>query len=381
VAESLGGLDLASWSDEIVHLLGRIGQEASSGTQWHQFTAARHLAREVWGFINVAVPDFEDVGWLACALNHPAGQLAEFWVHAAIHDRNTTGDAWVGVPAELASDLERLLSGADNRTKIAQVMIAARTHFFHHVDQSWCKRHVFPLFDWNDPDRAARCWDGHLNWGRFTERMLRDGFRQRYTQLIGHAGDFAADAGEQLRHHLAALTLFDLDADPLYWPMRIVTSTHPNLAVEWINQVAHLLDDLPPAAVEDQWVRWIRRYWQRRLDSDPVTLTATEASAMTAWVLRLTDAFAEGVRLALQHRAGLDAHGLLLHHLKRHVPTTPRPTADLLTHLLEGGTPAPFHYCYEAARSRWRCTHRASTFTTWSCRRQLKTDQGAAIQF
>jgi hypothetical protein len=75
------------------------------------------------------------------------------------------------------------------------------------------------------------------------------------------------------------------------------------------------MDRLPPEAVEHQWSRWIREYWQGRLDSVLTQMTHEEASAMSEWVLSLSDSIDDGVALVLSHSGGLGEHGDLLHRL------------------------------------------------------------------
>lgn len=110
------------------------------------------------------------------------------------------------------------------------------------------------------------------------------------------------------------------------------------------------MDRLPPEAVEHQWSRWIREYWQGRLDSVPTQMTHEEASAMSEWVLSLSDSIDEGVALVLSHSGGLGEHGDLLHRLDdERVQRAPGSFARLLGHLLRGTDP-PFWGGHDLSR-------------------------------
>jgi hypothetical protein len=85
--------------------------------------------------------------------------------------------------------------------------------------------------------------------------------------------------------------------------------------VEWMNQVAWMLKELPVEAVERQWQRWMRQYWQDRLDSIPAQLTAEEATALAAWAVYLTESIADGVSLATACPAGFSEYTDVLHDL------------------------------------------------------------------
>jgi Domain of unknown function (DUF4020) len=79
-----------------------------------------------------------------------------------------------------------------------------------------------------------------------------------------------------------------------------------------MSRVAWMLAKLPAEAVDQQWQRWMRQYWQNRLDSIPLQLTFNEASAMAAWIVYLTDSIENGVQIAQATPAGLGAHAELL---------------------------------------------------------------------
>jgi hypothetical protein len=92
------------------------------------------------------------------------------------------------------------------------------------------------------------------------------------------------------------------EVDPLPWIRTFTVTVQVGDRVEWMNQVAWMLDQLPDELVEHQWQRWMRQYWEDRLDSVPVQLTLEEASAMAAWVVHLTDSIKDGVGLATRLR-------------------------------------------------------------------------------
>ena len=65
---------------------------------WHDLASARHLARRLW-------PDEEVTGNVVSgndafleAINHPAGDLAEFWTKVTAAEWARQGDMWAGLP-------------------------------------------------------------------------------------------------------------------------------------------------------------------------------------------------------------------------------------------------------------------------------------------
>ena len=140
------------------------------------------------------------------------------------------------------------------------------------------------------------------------------------------------------------------EVDPLAWLHNFTIAVDIADRVEWMNQVAWMLKELPVDAVERQWQRWMRQYWQDRLDSIPVQLTAEEVSALATWAVYLSESIADGVNLATARPAALSEHTDLLGDLdENRLHRAPAEFAKLIAHLMRG-TLTPFWRCHELAR-------------------------------
>ena len=331
----------------VAHDLARLLAGESRSAEWHRSPEARHLASRVWAAIDVSQFDVDDDHWLARALSHPAGQLAHFWLNAVAADWRQAGDSWTGMSPETRTHLDGLLTGGDERTTMAEIIFAAQVLFFHLADRHWSEARVLPLLDWADPVRARRTWDGFLMRGRWNDPLLAAGLLEHYLDAAAHVGDFRDEHRRHLHRHLANLAIhseLDLSADG--WFRRLTTTGDLALRTGWMQQVAWLLSNLPEEAIEHQWQRWMRRYWEDRLASIPTQMTPEESSAMAGWVVYLGDSVAEGVSLATSHPGSLTEQSDLLHDLSRErVARAPAAMARLLAHLLRN-TQAPFHGGY-----------------------------------
>lgn len=349
VAEAVLGriaqLKLHEVVDEVTRMLS--GGNAGDGprTEWHRYETARELASAIWDALEAApVPDGID-DWLGRAINTPAGRLAEFWTHAVASDWKAAGDDWTGLSTPTRLRLEELLVGDDDRHAMAQVVLSSQVHFFFGADREWCEARVLPLFDWSDSGRAHRTWDGFLSWGRWNDQLLAAGLLEGYLVTAEHLDSLRDELRRQLAHHLGSVAVYS-QVEPLEWVRRLTRAVEEEFRVEWLRQVSRDLGRLPPDAVEEQWQRWLRAYWRGRLDSVPLALTTAESSAMAEWPLHLGESLSEAVEFALQHRAGLQEHGGVLHDLKDRVISAPQPLARLLAHLLSG-TELPFWGCHD----------------------------------
>ena len=349
ILNRLGDLETATIADELSQLLSGTGRGEGKETEWHRFSAARSLAADAWATLGDRPPAEEFEDWLLRALNHPAGQLAQFWVTAVAADWRSAGEGWRGLPEETRTQLENLLLGGGERTAMAEVILASQLWFFFGADRTWCEAFVLPLLDWTDEERALRTWHGYLTWGRWNDELLKAGLLTQYLAAAHHMDQLRDELRRQLSAHLAGMALSS-EIEPLEWMRTFTLTVGVADRVEWLSHVGWMLSRLPTEAVEHQWQRWMWRYWRDRLDSIPVELTLEEASAMAAWVIDLTDSLQGGVALAIEHPARLDEHTQILHELsdKRldRLDRAPAALARLLAHLLKGTHP-PFWGCYD----------------------------------
>jgi hypothetical protein len=349
ILQQLTNIDLHTATRSLSTLLAEGGQNDANPTKWFLYPAARQLAADMWLAIDIAQPPTDVDDWLGRAINHPAGRIAQFWLHAVAADWRAAGDHWAGIPLDTQAQLEVLLAGDDVRSALAEVILASQLPFFFSADESWCEAHVLPLLDWADPVRARRAWDGYLTWGRANDQLLTVGLLDYYVAATAHADAFRKDLRRQLWSHLAAVALFS-ELDPLMWTRSFTKTVEAAQRVEWMNQVTWTLDDMPTDAVEYQWQRWMRQYWQDRTGSIPLQLTFDEASAMAAWVTYLTESssIGEGVALTTARPAGLREHGGILHDLGDRIHHSPADFAKLIAHLLRS-TQSPFWECHDLA--------------------------------
>ena len=107
--ESIGDVldTIDSWDvDEIRQaassMLSNRGDQTNP-TPWHKSTRARHTARNLWPTLEVlgGVNGGNDL--LMETINHPTGDLAEFWTKVVQWEWTNAGDAWTGLPDEWQS--------------------------------------------------------------------------------------------------------------------------------------------------------------------------------------------------------------------------------------------------------------------------------------
>lgn len=305
-------------------------------TRWHRFERARRLATRLWPTSPTqgAITSGDDL--VMEAINHPAGDLAEFWIKVVQWEWSANQSTWQGLPPAIAEQLDVLVAASDRNGLLARTILSSQLHFFFGADRAWCQDHLLPLFDWGtDETNATAAWQGFLTWGRPNDGLLQAGLLDDYVESAKRSSGLAPDLQHQLAAHLASIAMHG-SPEPSSWLTRFVIEAPDELRATWAERIARALTELEPGESTLQWSRWIQAYWSGRNQSTPRPFTPQEASATAEWVIGLPGIRSEAIDLVLVSQASLDEHGHLLYRI-HDLELTPEATdwARLLTHVLK----------------------------------------------
>lgn len=304
-------------------------------TPWHQIERARHLAADLWPSSDVDGAIVSGADIVMEAINHPAGDLAEFWTKVVQWEWSENESTWDGLPDRVVAQLDRLALATDRNGLLARAFLASQLHFFFGADREWCEDRLLPLFDWTNEEEAAAAWQGFLTWGRWNDGLLQAGLLDAYMATAQHVEELPNGLRRQLAVHLTSIAMF-APVDPATWLTRFVGAASEDLRVSWAQEVGRALAQLEPGEAPGQWDRWIRAYWSGRNQSVPLPFTPAEASATAGWVVGLPGARKQAIDLVLGSDAELDQRGGFLYRLKDvDVAAEASDWARLLTHLLK----------------------------------------------
>lgn len=313
------------------------GGTQTNPTSWHWSMRSRRTASNLWptGEASGAISSGDDL--LMETINHPAGDLAEFWTKVVQREWTEAGDAWSGLPEDLTTELERMLLSNNHNGVLAGTFLASQLHFYFAADRGWASQWLLPLLVWSDNEEQARgAWQGFLTWGRVDDTLLSAGLLDALVQTTGRIGLTKSRLLHQLSTQLASVALFSA-IDPLVWLSDFVVTAPEEVRVSWADQIGRFLNELNDEEACTQWERWIVSYWAARVQSTPLALTKAEASAMARWLIGLTVRREEAVALLVQTPAGLPRSGGFLHRLRKiDVTCDASHWAAAITHLLKG---------------------------------------------
>ncbi|ASW91159.1 DUF4020 domain-containing protein [Mycobacterium marseillense] len=330
---------IAGWDQEEIR--GPASAMLSNGgtpehpTAWHKYESARKLASALWPTTPTEGSIVGGADLVVEAINHPAGDLAEFWTKVVQWEWSQAESTWNGLPGEIARELNHLISASDRNGLLARTVLSSQLHFFFSADRDWCEAQLLPLFDWTSEEEAAAAWQGFLTWGRANDGLLEGGLLEHYLTATTRTAAFPKNLRRQLAMHLTSIAMF-ASVDPATWLTRFVLAAPEDLRVLWAQQVKHSLTQLEADESTSQWNRWIREYWSRRSQSVPQPFTPAEASATAGWVVGLPGVRSEAIDLVLASAAGIEQHGGFLYRLTDlDIAAEAEDWARLLTHLLK----------------------------------------------
>ena len=349
-------LDVArGWEpDQIRNAAARMlanGSDGNHPTAWHQYDDARELATRLWPDEQVTGNIDESTDLHAAAINHPAGDLAQFWTKAIALDWSTDRENWVGIPAPLRQHLHTMLAAEGRNGVFARTILGGQLHFYFSAEPTWAEQNLLPLFDWETrPDDATAVWQGFLAWGRPDQGLLDAGLVGYYLQTCTRTDQLGRErATEQLAAHLASIATSST-TDPATWLPRFIKEAPEKLRVAWARRVGQFLRRMTPEQSEAQWDRWIRSYWTGRASSVPLPFTGAEASGTADWVFGLPTRRSEAVAIVERTAACLDVHDQLLYRLNDTSLESDLTTwVRFLLHLLRGTTTPSWSICHYLA--------------------------------
>jgi hypothetical protein len=285
--------------------------------------------------------------WLFVAINHPAGILAEFWLHFISRLWNKEGEKWVAIPEENKALFAEVISGDTYASDLARVVFASHLHFFFSADKSWALGEILPLLDpANDSRRALQCWHGYVGGGRWLETILPN-LLPLYEQLFPIIGNESDKMQQRFCEHLAAIACFS-SINPVKhgWLKRFLQIVSPELRRKWTSEVLPMLKQLERPKKQEAWNNWLSQYWQSRIQGIPVPLDRAESGEMAEWSLHLEPVFPEVVEKITSSLAPQLERSFIYYELpETELPELyPTPVARLLLYLLRESTAPIYDY-------------------------------------
>ncbi len=260
---------------------------------------AKDIADRLWVYIEkIESAELTDQrNWLLTAINHPAGQLFEFYIHSLSRLERAK------LLTEHLKDSYKQTFGAvitedSLAAQLARILLASQAYFLFNFDLEWTEQNVLPLLDAHlDKEGAKQCWHGYLYWGRSNDSMLAK-MLHSYESMFALIENEDEEMQLAFCRHLANIAVYS-SFNPLQhgWLFKFLSKVKPKTRALWAGEMRPLIGGLDNDAKANLWQRWLKIYWQERLEGRPLPLSAEETAEMVEWAIELGPVFPDVVEL------------------------------------------------------------------------------------
>ena len=328
---------------EIADALKALVKDEGTSYAVNLLPQANEIAASLWHHLDRDDQPKEIDSWLTVAINHPAGILAEFWLQGLSLWRRHQEPLPKAVSDESRTALSGIVQDSTVPGRLGRSVLAGQFAFLLAADEGWTKENLIPLFGNRDNIADFQAvWDGFLTWGVLNPAVadhLKDMFLQAVQQIDG---TLARRRNDFIKYYVTMLAYFA--ADPLEtWVPKLLDHGGEEDRRRFAFEVGSHLRRMDETRQREWWGRWLKRYWENRLQGVPAPLEAGEVETMLGWLPSLTAVFPEAVALAvqmpqvpLQHGYGsIDKLGKSNSLVGKH----PREVARLLNYLGQSDSP------------------------------------------
>ena len=344
VLKRLGRVELYSnHTREIANALEALVENDGKPYALKLLPQANEIAASLWHTLDRTPLIEETDNWLTTAVNHPAGVLAEFWLRGLSLWRKHQEPLPKVMSGKYLTVLSGIVQDPTMPGRLGRSVLAGQFAFLLAADEGWTKENLIQLFGNRDNIADFQAvWDGFLTWGRLNPTVaenLQDAFLKAVQQIDS---DLANRRNDFVKYYVTMLAYFA--ADPLEtWVPKLLGHGGEEARGRFAFEIGSHLRRTDEPRQQEWWGRWLKRYWENRLQGVPAPLELGEVETMLGWLPALTAVFPEAIALAIQMPQVPLQHGYgLIDRLGKNdslVRKHPREVAQLLIYLGRSDSP------------------------------------------
>ena len=274
--------------------------------------------------------------WHSLAVGSPAGALAEYW----LRQRSLLRERSVSLPDALLADVTSALTEIVRDSSVAGIqaraVLAGHLAFLLDTEEEWTRQNLLPWFTrqpGTQPYQAV--WDGFLAHGRlvpFVGECLKDAFLEAVTQIPVHFA--SARRRDRFVDYYVWMVAHVADDPVGTWIPKFFEHAGGEARGRFASQVGRHLRRMDDPRQREWWGRWLKCYWDGRLDGVPRPLDDREIRHMLAWLPALKSLFPTAAQLAIRMRPAPLGFARAIHdfHSGSHCGDFPEDVARLLVH-------------------------------------------------
>ena len=279
------------YNREIANVLYALVKDRGTSYALDLLPQANKIAAALWRRLERNEPIAEQ--------DNPAGILVLFWLSGFSLWRKEQDPNPTALSDDYRMTLSDILQDQHPPGRSGRTVLAGNFAFLLAVDGVWTQENLLPLFE-PDSDDFQAAWDGFLTRGNLNPDVA-DAMADLFLKAVERIdSDLSGQRGQFIKYYISMFTHFVEDPIDKWIPtlFRYGSPEDKNLfAVE----VGYRLKNLDETAQREWWQRWLKRYWENRLQGVPTgaVLEAGEVEHMLGWLRHLIAVFPEAVDLAI----------------------------------------------------------------------------------
>ena len=287
-------------SHEIAKVLYALVRHDGPSYALNLLAQANEIAVALWHDLDRTEPIEESDDWFRSASSHPAWELANFWLYGF----SLWGQHQDPRPTVLSEEYRAaLLDIVRDRSlpgKLGRTVLTSDFAFLLAVDAAWTQEYLLPLFD-PDSDDFQAAWSGFLTGGRLNPvvaEVMADPFLKTVEQINS---DLFNQRDRFVEYYVYMLVYFVEHPIDKWIPKLFRHDDSQGTKTYFAEEVGNHLQNMAEAERQELWQRWLKRYWENRLNGVPAgEFESGEVANMLDWLPHLTAVFTEAVDLAVR---------------------------------------------------------------------------------
>ena len=267
---------------------------------------ANEIAANLWPHFKREFPLDGPDDWLTQAINHPAGYIAEYWIHSFSLWRQGQEKCPEGMIEPYRAFATMIAKEATVAGQLGRCIFAQYLSFLFAADENWTRKRLLPWFCKHDEVSDYQAvWDGFLMARPITPQVaenMREPLLDAIVRINTHfTGETPGRTRAERLVGVYALVLAYFADDPLgVWIPPLFKCSSEKDHERFALVLRRHLSQLTAEQKREWWDRWLRDYWESRLEGVPAALKPEEVKEMLNWLPSLEEQFSEAVKLAIR---------------------------------------------------------------------------------
>ncbi len=339
----------------VISLLHSLVRDGGKGCAALILEEANETARALWSRaeLDQDIPESRN-DWLQMAINRSAGILAEYWLESIQIWRKKQEPKPEALSEYYRTVLSEMIHSKSKALGMALTILSSQLAFMLYVDYEWTKTNLVKYFDPDNDSRSfQQAWDGFLGWGRLNSLVVEE-IGPYFEKALTRLDRELASHRDRFIEYLAFIICF-LVPDPREgWIPAFFRFATPDDRKIFASQIERFLRGMNADQQREQWERWIKSYWEKRLQGIPEPLAGGEIAKMVEWAPRLEPVFNQVVDLVIQMHPAEFHHSSIVRDLTKgnFIAQYPEPSVNLLIYLLKCQSPVYFWHGYKDITSQ-----------------------------